>query len=64
MKTRNERRDLPHDLESTPEFEEVVLAEENEQDVSGEQTLGFEDLLYEEWKDRQFFRTRRHNHDD
>ena len=64
MKTRNTRRDLPCDLESTPELEEVVLVLEDEQEVDSEPPPGFEDLLYEELRDRQFFRSRRPNHDD
>jgi len=48
------RDELPNDLERTSEFEEVVLIEKTEQGAKREILTGFEDLLYEAWKEKQF----------
>ena len=45
------RDELPNDLERTSEFEEVVLIEKTEQGAKREILTGFEDLLYEAWKE-------------
>jgi len=54
MQKKYGRNELPNDLGRTSEFEEVVLIEETEQDAKGEIQTGFEDFLYEAWKEKQF----------
>jgi hypothetical protein len=48
MRKRKDQPELPHDLETIPDYDEVVL-KEDEQEADPEPPAGFEDLLHEEW---------------
>lgn len=48
--------EIPKDIESQAEIEEVVIEDVLDEDLSTEPPDGFEDLLYEAWKEKQLFK--------
>lgn len=54
MEKRNRANEIQLDLESDYEREEVVVIDdENQDDEQTEPPAGFEDLIYETWRDMQ-----------
>lgn len=52
MRRRKGQPELPYNLEMMAHFDEVVL-KEHEQEADPELPAGFEDLLYEAWREKQ-----------
>ena len=52
MKRRKGQPELPYDLETMAHYDEGVL-KEHEQEADTEPAAGFEDLLYEEYREKQ-----------
>ena len=52
MRRRKGQPELSYDLQTMADYDEVVL-KEHEQEADPEPPTGFEDLLYEEWREKQ-----------
>jgi hypothetical protein len=53
MKKKSFCEETPYDVEDDPGLEEEALFEDDEKDQDREPPVGFEDLLYEAWRESQ-----------
>ena len=53
MKKKSFCEETPYDADGDPGLEEDVLFEDDEKDQDHEPPVGFEDILYEAWRESQ-----------